>query len=234
MSEPVRFQSNVVAADDESPSLFIELGTGDALTSMIRKFKTGKEYIPAFSAFDSPTCENSRDGFLAFLGDLWCRGYEPDWEKLYEEKPFKTELPLYPFERRTFWKYRPDLSMNAADIVKEERESDISADDVAEEALTENDMALLAIVEEVIGDGISMDDNLYDKGMDSLSAMLISSKIQSGLRLNVQLSDMYSFKTTRDISEFLATAEKLEDQVSEMVEAPEMSFDDLLDEIDND
>lgn len=125
LCEPINFYEAVKAIDDQKVSLFIELGTGDALTAMIRKMKNGKEAIPAFAIFDSPTSTNSRDGFLGFLGDLWCNGLSINWEKLYEEKPYKVSLTNYPFEHKKYWKYKPLLNIGANQDPHQQEEKNI-------------------------------------------------------------------------------------------------------------
>ncbi len=112
MCEPVNFYDSVIKIDNEAKSIFIEMSTGDTLTSMIRKMKPVDDAISAFASFDSPAAVNSRDGFLASLGDLWCNGITPDWEKLYEEKPYKVSLANYPFKRTNYWKFNADLNLD--------------------------------------------------------------------------------------------------------------------------
>ncbi len=108
MVEPVMFMDAVKNINEHSESLFIEMGSSDSLTSIVRKIKTDKGMVPAYAAFDSPTADNSRDGLLACLGDLWCRGIDIRWNMLYETDPKKTDFILYPFEHKSFWKYRSD------------------------------------------------------------------------------------------------------------------------------
>lgn len=112
MCEPVRFCDAVTKIENEEPSLFIEMGTSDTLASMIRKIRTERGFAPAISSFDSPTAENSYDGFLAALGELWCCGITPDWDKLYDEKPYKVPLANYPFEHKEYWKFNENIFLS--------------------------------------------------------------------------------------------------------------------------
>ena len=109
MCEPVRFCDAVRKIENEEESLFIEMGTSDTLASMIRKIRTESGFAPAIASFDSPTAENARDGFLAALGEIWCCGITPDWDKLYDEKPYKVQLANYPFEHKEYWKFNENI-----------------------------------------------------------------------------------------------------------------------------
>ena len=77
------------------------------------------------------------------------------------------------------------------------------------------------------------DDDLYELGMDSLMAMMISSKIQKELGYNMQLSDMYDISCVREISDFLGSADKTEISGTNVDIScePEKSLDDLFDDL---
>ena len=59
-----------------------------------------------------------RQGKLTRLLGLWVRGVDFDWNRLYkEEKPQRMSLPVYPFERKRYWR-RDDAQVSA---VREKR-----------------------------------------------------------------------------------------------------------------
>ncbi len=41
------------------------------------------------------------------LLDHWVRGYELDWQRLYEARPYRISLPTYPFLRERYWHQAP-------------------------------------------------------------------------------------------------------------------------------
>lgn len=211
MREQVQFYHTVCATDDENKSLFIEIGVSDTLTAMIRKMKFGKDAMPAFAVFDSPTATNARDGFLGFAGELWCNGITIDWEKLYEEKPYKVPLSNYPFERKTYWNYVNDIELCGTN---EAEQNDTRVHTIDQEATgnhrlaqNETEKKMLAIVKDVLGYDVHPEDNLYEYGMDSLMAMMISSKVRVNFELDLKLSDMYHFTTVREISDYLLSGQ---------------------------
>lgn len=111
MREKVMFYDAVTSIQDNEESLFVEIGTSDALATSIRNMRFGSESISTFSCFDSPTATNAKNGFLQFLGDMWSNGIEIQWEKLYQTKPYRIPLTHYPFEHKKYWKYRSQLNM---------------------------------------------------------------------------------------------------------------------------
>src|SRR4029077_14804584 len=48
---------------------------------------------------------------LARLADLWVKGLDVDWNRLYgETKPQRMELPGYPFAKERYWFDREDIN----------------------------------------------------------------------------------------------------------------------------
>jgi acyl transferase domain-containing protein/enoyl-CoA hydratase/carnithine racemase/acyl carrier protein len=51
---------------------------------------------------------------LAELADLWVRGLEVDWHRLYDRVPRRASLPTYPFARERYWIDVPATAVQAA------------------------------------------------------------------------------------------------------------------------
>lgn len=235
MRNRVNFYDAVTAVEDRNNSVFIELGMSDTLTSMIRKMRHGDSAISAFAAFGSPTAVDSRKGFLELAGELWCAGIPIDWEKLYDELPYKTVISNYPFERKTYLDYSDYFDTvpsecNARETVK------LTYDTVIEDSSVpknETEKKLIDIIKNVLGYDVSPEENLYEHGMDSLMAMMISSKVREQFQLEIKLSDMYNYTTIREISDYLlsgnvemiAIEKNSEDDISEK------NINDLFDEL---
>jgi acyl transferase domain-containing protein len=70
---------------------------------------------------------------LCALADLYCQGYEADWEQLYgSEKPRRISLPTYPFARERYWV--PAAGQQEA-LALEDAEAPAAADSVPAETL---------------------------------------------------------------------------------------------------
>ena len=236
MRRKVDFCNAVCTTEDKKSSVFIEIGVSDTLSSMIRKMRIADEAIPAFPVFDSPTAPDSREGFLGFLGELWCYGIQADWEKLYDEKPYRTVVSNYPFERKTYWDYESSFELSvsdSADIITDTADSDTKDDTVNCQSLNDTEIKMTRIIKEVLGYEVDADQNLYEFGMDSLMAMVISSKVRDEFGLDLQLSDVYEHQTIREISDYLMSGSvKKAGEVNNTDSGiPQKDIDDLFDEL---
>jgi amino acid adenylation domain-containing protein len=98
----VRFSEGMAELLREPGRIFLEVGPGNALATLVRE----REGSPvALASLPHP---NDRRSDLAFvltaLGRLWLAGIEVDWESLHAgERRRRVPLPTYPFERRRYW-----------------------------------------------------------------------------------------------------------------------------------
>ena len=98
----VRFSAGVGELLREPGRLFLEVGPGNALTTLVRE----REGSPAaLASLPHPNDQRSDLTFaLAALGRLWLAGAEVDWEAFHTgERRRRSPLPTYPFERRRYW-----------------------------------------------------------------------------------------------------------------------------------
>ncbi|HEX5715372.1 MAG TPA: SDR family NAD(P)-dependent oxidoreductase [Thermoanaerobaculia bacterium] len=101
---PVRFGDGIAELLADPDRVFLEVGPGQALTSIARLH-------PAFgagrAAVSSLRSEHSRETDLAALlacaGKLWLTGVELDGSRLHPHPRRKLALPTYPFERQRYW-----------------------------------------------------------------------------------------------------------------------------------
>ena len=101
----VQFEAGVRTLAADPATLFLEVGPGNALTSLAR-LTFGKER--ARLAFSS--LSHFRDGrsdaetILEAAGHLWLAGAGIDWAALHAgSRPRRIPLPTYPFERKRHW-----------------------------------------------------------------------------------------------------------------------------------
>lgn len=99
--EPVRFAEAVANASEEGDTLFIEMGPGQALTTLVRQIRSGASarVVPLLPApgRGAPPARHA----LEALGQLWCHGADPAWP-IAADAP-RAELPSYPFARDAHW-----------------------------------------------------------------------------------------------------------------------------------
>lgn len=103
MREPVRFSAAVGRMLDELPApLFLEVGPGSALTSLVRLHrKSGSIPMVVASLGADPSQEVKSLAVAA--GELWVKGLAPKAPPDAGEGCQRIELPTYPFERQRHW-----------------------------------------------------------------------------------------------------------------------------------
>ena len=110
--EPVRFAKGAAALLSEPDGLFLEVGPGHTLSSLLRQQTKGHRLV--LGSLRHPHEEGSDVAFiLNTLGRLWIGGATVDWSGFYaDERRLRVSLPSYPFERSRHWVEpdKPNLS----------------------------------------------------------------------------------------------------------------------------
>jgi acyl transferase domain-containing protein/acyl carrier protein len=105
LRQAVRFADAVNLALNDSQSLFLEVGAGRVLTTLVQSFGTTSAKV--FAAASLPFSSSVRsevEAVLTAAAQLWLAGASVDWGKLYQgEKLMKIPLPPYPFDRKRYW-----------------------------------------------------------------------------------------------------------------------------------
>ena len=107
LRQPVQFASGVKTTSDLHRPLYIQLGSGKTLTSLVHDWSV---------AFDPSKSETNDSGgtnrkrrstrvTLDVVAQLWSRGVNIEWPKTQtdESPPKRVSLPTYPFQRQRFW-----------------------------------------------------------------------------------------------------------------------------------
>ena len=99
----VRFSDCIVELLRRPDRLLLEIGPGQALTSLARQ-NPGRK-VRVLASLPHPQDKTSDVKFvLNTLGQLWISGAEVNWNALHtNESSRRVPLPTYPFERQRFW-----------------------------------------------------------------------------------------------------------------------------------
>nr|WP_206791062.1 type I polyketide synthase [Amycolatopsis sp. MtRt-6] len=94
---PVRFADGVAAAAGHGGTLFVELGPGAALSSLVEETAG----VPCVAALRDDRPEDQT--LLASVAGLFVRGVPVDWDAVLPAAAGWVDLPTYAFDRRNYW-----------------------------------------------------------------------------------------------------------------------------------
>jgi acyl transferase domain-containing protein/thioesterase domain-containing protein/acyl carrier protein len=101
----VRFSEGVAELFRDPVRVFLEVGPGQALTSLTRQHPGKPKSSKVLPSMRHPQEQISDAVFLLnTIGQLWIAGLSVDWDALHAgEEPHRVSLPTYPFERQRYW-----------------------------------------------------------------------------------------------------------------------------------
>ena len=101
----VRFADGLGTLLQEPNRVFLEVGPGQTLSSLLRMHPEKDKTHTAVASLRHRKEEQSDQQFaLTSLGRLWLAGVKPDWAAYYgDELRYRVPLPTYPFERQRYW-----------------------------------------------------------------------------------------------------------------------------------
>ncbi|WP_052681832.1 type I polyketide synthase [Saccharothrix sp. ST-888] len=99
----VRFADAVRTAAEQGADVFLEVGPGRTLTSMVRRSGVPAHRVIA-SARGAEDARTDAEALLEALGALHCAGVPVDWEEFWAgQQRHRVPLPGHPFERERHW-----------------------------------------------------------------------------------------------------------------------------------
>ncbi|PEL52430.1 type I polyketide synthase [Bacillus wiedmannii] len=112
---PVLFERGIGKLLEEPSYIFVEIGPGNTLCSLLNQHTAKKDSHVAVNMVKHPKVKISDCKLIrSSLGKIWINGGDIDWNNYYSGKyhrPAKVSLPKYPFERSRFW-LEPVTSLN--------------------------------------------------------------------------------------------------------------------------
>ena len=124
LRQPVRFSEGIAELLKDSQRIFLEIGPGHTLSSIIRQQATDRTIL---NSLRHPQDNHSDIALLLnTLGRLWLAGVEIDWAKFHaHHKRDRLSLPTYPFERQRYWIDPPKPNSNYRSV-SSNKKSDIA------------------------------------------------------------------------------------------------------------
>jgi acyl transferase domain-containing protein len=105
LSNTVRFDDGMKELVKEGNIIFVEVGPGRDLCTMIERYIDDPDKQQAINLV-RPRQSDIPDVYylLSRMGNLWLYGANIDWSQFYSrEKRRRTPLPTYPFEKQHYW-----------------------------------------------------------------------------------------------------------------------------------
>jgi acyl transferase domain-containing protein len=105
LRQAVRFSAGVAELLKDSERVFLELGPGSALSTLVRQQARNQFAIGAVSTLRQAHDQTPDSTVLmSAVGRLWTAGASLDWTAFHAEaRPHRVSLPTYPFARTRHW-----------------------------------------------------------------------------------------------------------------------------------
>lgn len=105
--KPVLFNNGIKQLLKEPNYLFIEVGPGNTLVSLLNQNSSKQDSHKTVNLLRHPKLNVSdHDYLIEAMGKIWSVGARVEWNKYYADRsilPNKLSLPTYPFERNRYW-----------------------------------------------------------------------------------------------------------------------------------
>ncbi len=235
--QPVLFYDSIKEMSKEKSNIWIEIGTSDQLAPCIKKTTRNDKQTKVISSITTGQGD-SLQGFYKAIGNIWGAGLDINWNNLYEIVPYRTSLPTYAFEHKSYWRYKKVDGNTSVVVSSDNSVTSInmeSPDDLGTCMRNKTDSILVQIFKEALELAeLDIYEDLFELGYDSLSIVMILKQIESQLHKKISLKEVYQFKNIAEISDYLEAIEEYSqtNTVEESGEHKEVkSLDQLIDEL---
>jgi len=105
ISSTVRFSQGIGLLLQNPDSIFLEVGPGTSLTSLVRQHRQRRpEALVLASARHPLESQSDEQSILNTVARLWVDGADIRWTEFYQQETrHRVSLPTYPFERKRYW-----------------------------------------------------------------------------------------------------------------------------------
>jgi phthiocerol/phenolphthiocerol synthesis type-I polyketide synthase E len=226
----VRFSDGVRELLKEPNRVFLEVGSGNTLSTLVRQHLNESEPKVVLSSIRHPHEQDSDIAFiLKTLGRLWLAGAEVDWVGFYEkQRRYRLRLPTYPFERQRYWveptepprghfaaragltRKQENLPRHAEPQIKQEGLAPRDSVLRSEGAAPRNDLEwkLVEIWQTVLGSNhIGIHDNFLELGGDSLVATQLLSRLRAVFRMDLPVNSLFEAPTIAELAFYMIARE---------------------------
>jgi len=216
----VRFADGVRELMKIENALFLEIGPGRDLSTLLVRHIEGKPGLKTTNLVKHRDQDTADVYFLLNkLGRLWLWGAAVDWKQLFRhENRYRVSLPEYPFERMSFptrnldekavsiFSRQPPVEKNSppgpvkADTLKEtagrpDMETEYASPrDKIEQTITQTWVEFFGFAP------IGIDDDFFELGGDSLKALVVLTKMNTALDIEITPDEFFRNPTARRLA----------------------------------
>jgi amino acid adenylation domain-containing protein len=213
----VQFNLSIIKLLEKEKAVFIEVGPGNAVCSLIQRRKDTSPRHVVVNLTRLPQEDIADEEFLLNkLGYLALCGLEIDWRAYHAgNRRRRIPLPTYPFEGKKYWLSGDPYNIAAgaapeeAEAVTVEPEAEVPSARFDRPRLgtlyvapeTETEHRLVDIFRDFMGiREIGISDNFFDLGSDSLKLMTISLKIHKEMGIKLPVAEFFRSPTIRELA----------------------------------
>jgi acyl transferase domain-containing protein len=196
MCSPARFYSGANAALTSGPAIFVEMGPGRALSSLVQAL--GWDAVPSLP---DPENENESVQVRLALSQLWLAGIEPDWKSVRRgEEGWRCSLPTYPFVRARHW-IEPKLTDAIGAVTPNSSPSSAAGmNDDSSRSADPVTATVSRIFSELLGTPeVDLEVSFFTLGGDSLIATQLLARLRDEFSVELPLAKVFASPTVQGL-----------------------------------
>ncbi len=130
LRQTVRFMEGIQTLTQAQNTILLEVGSGSTLSTLAKLTVEKSTASNVLYSISHPLDQQSDITLLLnTLGQLWLRGININWSKLYtHEQRHRISLPTYPFEQQRYWINPPAINYSHQMESKQKKEGTCSSD----------------------------------------------------------------------------------------------------------
>ena len=220
----VNFTDGVYEIAGDENNLFIEVGPGNTLSTLLSRFRT-KSQLTCLSTLRHPRqASNDIEFFFNSISGFWLNGGIINWSYIYhDEERYRVPLPSYPFEKIKHWvdpRIQNSYHITSRDVqlgttpalISEPVSPEVgsgSSEFLHNRPIMDNEFIsadsgiekrIASIWEDLLGiKGIGVTDNFFFLGGHSLLASQIINRVSEEFNAEITIEDFFNFPTIRGL-----------------------------------
>ncbi|MBN1185861.1 MAG: amino acid adenylation domain-containing protein [Bacteroidales bacterium] len=181
--------------------VFIEVGPNTHLKGLVQQNNSLAKKDVIITSLGKLDDNTDQERFYKSLGETWIRGIKVDFSKFYSNNlPEHISLPPYAFEKNRYW---IDFKVNSDTKVQEKLEEKLTTKNNSTESKNILEVLLDLWKEQTQINDISIGDNFFEIGGNSLIALQLINRIKDVFDITITLKDFLENDTIEKLSKLI-------------------------------